>query len=135
MRRAELGASVFHWDRPPDHQLPEARDNQVAAMMRDHVTAAFSSNDYGAIELMESADRLGVRVPKDLSVIGFDDVVLAGLARINLTTIRQPKPELASVAMELLEARIGGTLDGAPEQRTLGVELVVRGSTGPPASS
>jgi len=75
-----------------------------------------------------------VRVPQDLSVVGFDDVVMAGLARINLTTVRQPQPELASRALHLLAARITGELQGAPRRETLGVELIVRGSTAPPSN-
>ncbi|HXD80960.1 MAG TPA: LacI family DNA-binding transcriptional regulator [Candidatus Acidoferrum sp.] len=133
MRRAGLRPAVFHWHRPPDQMPPEIRDRQVDQILRNHTTAAFSSNDYGAIELLESADRLGVRVPQDLSVVGFDDVVMAGLARINLTTVRQPQPQLASRALHLLAGRITGELRGAPRRETLGVELVVRGSTGPPS--
>ena len=74
-----------------------------------------------------------MRVPQDLSVVGFDDVVMAGLARINLTTVPQPQPQLASRALDLLTARITGELQGAPRRETLGVELIVRGSTGPPS--
>jgi DNA-binding LacI/PurR family transcriptional regulator len=133
MRRAGLRPDVFHWDQPPDQMPAEVRDRQVERILRNHTTAAFSSNDYGAIELLDSADRLGVRVPQDLSVVGFDDVVLAGLARINLTTLRQPQPQLASRALHLLSGRISGELRGAPRRETLGIELVVRGSTGPPS--
>jgi LacI family transcriptional regulator len=133
MRGAGLRPDVFHWDRPPDQMPPEVRDRVVDRILRNHTTAAFSSNDYGAIELLESADRLGVRVPQGLSVVGFDDVVMAGLARINLTTVRQPQPQLASRALHLLAGRITGELTGAPRRETLGVELVVRGSTAPPA--
>jgi LacI family transcriptional regulator len=133
MRRAGLRPDVFHWDQPPDQMPAEVRDRQVERILRNHTTAAFSSNDYGAIELLDSADRLGVRVPQDLSVVGFDDVVLAGLARINLTTLRQPQPQLASRALHLLAGRISGELRGAPRRETLGIELVVRGSTGPPS--
>jgi LacI family transcriptional regulator len=132
MDRAGLKPAVFHWDRPPGEVMPEARDQQVEALLHNHITAAFSSNDYGAIELLESADRMGVRVPQDLSVVGFDDVVMAGMARINLTTVRQPQPQLASLAVELLATRINGEQQPAPVRRTLQVELIVRGSTGPP---
>jgi LacI family transcriptional regulator len=134
MRRAGLRPAVFHWERPPDQMPAETRDRQVDQILRNRTTAAFSANDYGAIELLESADRLGVRVPQDLSVVGFDDVVMAGLARINLTTVRQPQPQLASRALHLLAARISGELRGAPRRETLEVELVVRGSTGPPST-
>lgn len=127
-----LEPAVFHWERRPGEALPEAADVQVQALLRYGITAAFSSNDYGAIELLESADRLGVRVPDDLSVVGFDDVVMSGLARINLTTVRQPQPQLANLAVELLASRINGEQQPPPVRRTLQVELIVRGSTGPP---
>lgn len=135
MRRAGLRPAVFHWDRPPDQMPADIRDRQVERILRNRTTAAFSSNDYGAIELLESADRLGVRVPQDLSVVGFDDVVMSGLARINLTTVRQPQPQLASLAMHLLAGRIKGDVRGAPLRETLAVELVLRGSTAPPSAS
>jgi len=133
MQRAKLEATVFHWDRRPGELDRDARDKQVDGILRNRITAVFSSNDYGAIELLECADRLGVRVPEELSIVGFDDVVMAGLARISLTTIRQPKPELANVAVEIIAARVRGELEGPPQRKTLDLELVVRGSTAPPA--
>jgi LacI family transcriptional regulator, galactose operon repressor len=132
MARAHLEPAVFHWDRPPGELQPSARDKQLERILRQRITAVFSSNDYGAIELLECADRLGVKVPQELSVVGFDDVVMAGLARINLTTVRQPQPELASLAVETLAARVQGELEGPPQRKTLSLELIVRGSTAPP---
>jgi len=133
MEQAGLEPTVFHWHRQPGELLRQKRDEQVAEILRGRVTGAFSSNDYGAIELLECADRLGVRVPDDLSVVGFDDVVMAGLARVNLTTVRQPQAELAGIAVETVHARVTGELDGPPQRRTLDVELVKRGSTAAPA--
>lgn len=135
MRAAGLTPNVFHWQRQPGELLRQKRDEQVGEILRSRVTAVFSSNDYGAIELLECADRLGVKVPDDLSVVGFDDVVMAGLARVNLTTVRQPQPVLAEIAVEILDARVQGDLDGPPQRRTLGVDLVVRGSTAAPGPS
>jgi LacI family transcriptional regulator len=134
MERTQLEATVFHWDRPPGQLDRDARDKQLDRILRNHITAVFSSNDYGAIELLECADRLGVRVPEELSIVGFDDVVMAGLARINLTTIRQPQPELAGMAVEMMAGRVEGKVDGPPQRRTLKLDLVIRGSTAPPAS-
>ena len=54
------------------------------------------------------------------------------LARINLTTVRQPQAELAGIAVEILDARVNGVLDGAHQRRTLDVELMLRGSTASP---
>jgi len=132
MERADLVPTVFHWQRQPGELLRQKRDEQVGEIIRSRVTAVFSSNDYGAIELLECADRLGVKVPQQLSVVGFDDVVMAGLARISLTTVRQPQPELASIAVQILDDRLRGDLEGPPQRRTLEVELVLRGSTAVP---
>jgi DNA-binding LacI/PurR family transcriptional regulator len=135
MERASLQPTVFHWDRPPSSLPPEARDRQVDGILHNRITAVFSSNDYGAIELLECADRLGIKVPDELSVVGFDDVVMASLARINLTTVRQPQPELARLAVGILAARVQGEMQGAPLRKTVPLELVVRGSTAPRQSS
>ena len=81
---------------------------------------------------LDVADRLGVNVPDDLSVVGFDDVLMAGLSRINLTTVAQPQEELARQSLALLAARMQGELTGDPVRRTVELELVVRGSTAVP---
>jgi LacI family transcriptional regulator len=103
-------------------------------VLRDGFTAVFASNDLGAIELLEYADRLGIAVPGRLSVAGFDDVLMAGMWRINLTTVRQPQEELARLGVETLAARARGELTGGPVRRTVELELVVRGSTAAPAA-
>jgi len=132
MERSGLSPTIFHWQRQPGELLRQRRDEQVGELVRNRFTAVFSSNDYGAIELLECADRLGVRVPEELAVVGFDDVVMAGLARISLTTVRQPQLELADIAVGMLDARVTGELEGPPQRKTLGVELVMRGSTAHP---
>lgn len=135
MESAGLTSTVFHWERPPGEVLRDARDKQVESILRSGTTAVFSSNDYGAIELLECADRLGVRVPQELSIVGFDDVVMSGLARINLTTVRQPQDLLAGLAVQILADRVEGLLLGPAQRRTLSLELIVRGSTAAPAGS
>ncbi len=92
-------------------------------------TALLCLSDRLAEGALEAADRRGLRVPRDLSVVGFDDGEPAG--RLGLTTVRQPhrhKGELAATALlDLLAGR-------RPEPvRHLPTELVVRASTGPPA--
>ncbi len=96
------------------------------------VTAILSSNDLGAIELLDVADRLGVSVPDNLSVIGLDDVLMAELSRINLKTVAQPQERLARLSVDTLAARLQGELTGDPVKRTVKLELVVRGSTAAP---
>jgi DNA-binding LacI/PurR family transcriptional regulator len=97
----------------------------------DRPTALFVSNDVGAIALQEFIDLHGLHVPEDVSLVGFDNVSLSGLARISLTTVAQPLDELARLGVERLVHRIDGESD-RPGTLTVPVQLVVRGSTGPP---
>jgi LacI family transcriptional regulator len=102
-------------------------------LLRDDpdVTALFCANDLIALGALEAARALGLEVPNDLSVIGFDDIFVSQLVSPPLTTVRQPigllGREAANLAMDLIE---GAT----PTQRwrVLDVELVVRASTAPP---
>ncbi len=137
MAEAGLPQAIFHWRRSPLRLLRNHREVAPEDVLRGsrRMTAIFSSNDLGAIEVLDCADRLGVRVPDELSVVGFDDVVMARLARINLTTVAQPKESLAQLAIETLAARLSGSLRGAPVRRTVELPLVVRGSTAPPRRS
>ena len=95
-------------------------------------TALFVASDVlalGAINALREANR---RVPDDVSVVGFDDIALAPYFDPPLTTVRLPAFELGQAAGRALLDRIA---DRAVAQRTLlPTELVVRGSTGPPAS-
>jgi LacI family transcriptional regulator len=134
MRQAGLSPVVYHWRQAPDTVIYNKREMPVQDVLRGprSATAIFSSNDLGAIELLDVADRLGVSVPDDLSLVGFDNVLLAGLSRINLTTVAQPQDELARLSMATLAARVQGELTGDPIRRTVDLELVVRGSTAAP---
>jgi LacI family transcriptional regulator len=134
MRHAGLSPIVYYWRHAPDTVVHNNREMPVYDVLRGprSVTAIFSSNDLGAIELLDVADRLGVNVPDDLSVVGFDDVLMAGLSRINLTTVAQPQEELARQSLATLAARMQGELTGDPVRRTVELKLVVRGSTAVP---
>ncbi len=89
-------------------------------------SAIFASNDDMAAGVLSYAHRIGLDVPHDLSVAGFDDTPLAQLVWPPLTTIRQPVRELAYAATSQLFAA-----DEAVMHQRLGHELVVRGSTAP----
>ena len=134
MTSASLRPNVVHWQ--PGHAggLRGRREAPLEQALkgRSRVTGIVSSNDLGAVELLDYADRFGIRVPEDLSVIGFDDVAIAGLARINLTTVAQPQSVLAELALATLAARVEGSLKGASVERILDLQLVVRGTTAPP---
>lgn len=97
----------------------------------DPTTAVFASNDLLAVDVLETAEELGFVVPRDVSIVGFDDIQVAGLSRISLTTVAQPCEELARLGIELLLERIEGA-HGPPRQVLLEPSLVVRGSTAPP---
>lgn len=98
----------------------------------DRPTALFTINDMYAIGAYAGARDLGLRVPDDLSVLGFDDLpVLAEVAAPPLTTVRQPLPEMMRVATDQLIGRLEGERTGEPEHVTAAAELVVRRSTAP----
>jgi len=95
-------------------------------------TAIFAASDLMAIGAIRAAAEAGLRVPEDVSVVGFDDIQLAPHVNPPLTTMRQDKLGLGYAAGDALVARVAGA-DDRPSLRTLAVELVVRGSTAPPA--
>ncbi|MGK6318301.1 LacI family DNA-binding transcriptional regulator [Sphingomonas sp. DT-204] len=96
-------------------------------------TAVFASNDEMALGVLVSAMRHRIEVPEALSVVGFDDTPIARMAWPQLTTIRQPNPEMAAAAVDLLV----GPPSGRPSAETASVELpyslVLRDSLSPPA--
>ena len=95
-------------------------------------TAVLCFSDATAFGVVHAASRLGVSVPDDLSVVGFDDVPLASRMTPPLTTIRQDgaaKGRAAAAALVAAIARDRTGSDAPLEQRVLPVELVVRAST------
>lgn len=94
-------------------------------------TAIFAGNDTIAMGVIEAARCLGVQVPSQLSVVGFDDVPAALLVTPNLTTIRQPLREIGETATELLIDYMREPEVPVPKTILLRPELIVRGSTGP----
>ena len=93
-------------------------------------TAIFAAADMMAIGAVRAVAEAGLRVPADVSIVGFDDIQLAGHLNPPLTTLRQDKLGLGAAAGEALVARINGDQD-RPSLHSLPVDLVVRGSTAP----
>jgi LacI family transcriptional regulator len=94
-------------------------------------TAIFCGNDVIALGALDAARRRHVAVPGALSILGFDDISLAGWESFRLTTVRQPLAEMAHAAVRALVRRIEG--DDAPPRRTVfPTELIQRATTGPP---
>jgi LacI family transcriptional regulator len=98
-------------------------------------TAVFVWNDHGAIGFIEACEQAGIAVPGDLSVVGFDNIAMAGLKRISLTTVAQPLDFQAEKAVAMLLDRINGDDTGRPRHLSVPVELRVRGSTAAPRRS
>ncbi|MDT7701686.1 MAG: hypothetical protein QOJ30_4011 [Pseudonocardiales bacterium] len=96
-------------------------------------TAIVAANDRCAVGVLDAFLRAGVRVPQDVSVVGFDDSQLARLHHIDLTTVRQDAARMASLAVGAAAERLD---DGRTDARdiTLDPELVVRGTTAPPVT-
>jgi LacI family transcriptional regulator len=103
--------------------------------LRPRPTAIFASNDDMAAAVVSVAHRRGLDVPRDLSVVGFDDTATATTVWPELTTIRQPIAAMAQAALDLLTRKIRKQRDGeAPSSidRLVAHELVVRQSTAAP---
>jgi LacI family transcriptional regulator len=122
------------WSPPSDRAVVDGVDRRLLEVFTgpERVTAVFASNDLAAIYLQEFADRVELRVPEDLSIVGFDDVAMSGLARIALTTVAQPRDELARLGIATIADRIERKLKGPPRTTLVAVNLVQRRSTAPP---
>lgn len=94
-------------------------------------TAVFAGNDEIALGVIVTARALGLRVPDDLSVVGFDDTSLARMASPPLTTVRQPLREMGGAALRTA-LRLAKGEKAESHHIELATELVVRASTAPP---
>lgn len=98
-------------------------------------TAVFCANDATAYGAMETLAARGLRVPEDISVAGFDDLMLAQMTTPHLTTVHQPFQEMARRAVELLLHQIQPGEDDAPappDTEFFDAELTIRASVAPP---
>ncbi|MET0702519.1 MAG: LacI family DNA-binding transcriptional regulator [Mycobacterium sp.] len=94
--------------------------------MTNRPTAIIAANDMTAFGVISALAARGLRVPEDVSVIGFDGLSLGGRFSPGLTTIRQPIADMGSIAMDLAEKK---AVDGSVEHVVLQPELLVRAST------
>ncbi len=104
---------------------PRARARLQRA--REEVSLVVAANDTVALAALGVLREEGVRVPEEVSLIGYDDIPWAALAHPALTTVRQPLQGLAEAALDLLLGRLEGAAAG-PKRVVLPVELVVRDS-------
>jgi len=110
----------------------EAGVNAAGELLRlpDLPTAIFAANDMVAAGLLGGFDRAGVAVPGDVSIVGYDNISIAHLAHVSLTTVDQPRTEMGRLALELLLDRIDNRRPN--EIRLIEPTLVVRSTTAPP---
>ncbi|WP_323373783.1 LacI family DNA-binding transcriptional regulator [Plantactinospora alkalitolerans] len=134
-RRALAGAGVpiepgliGRGDFNPESAAPLARE---LLKRPDPPTAIFAASDGMALEVLEVAKDLGLTVPGDLSVIGFDNIPESELTEPGLTTVDQSMYQLGYEAARMLKSLVTGDWEG-PRQILLPTSLVVRGSTAPP---
>ena len=92
------------------------------------IDAVFCTNDIVAIGAIDAAKKFGKKIPKDLWVIGYDDIPMAGWDCINLSTVSQPMQEMVDYAVERLLDRISDP-SLKPKNKVLPNQLIVRGTT------
>jgi DNA-binding LacI/PurR family transcriptional regulator len=108
------------------------RDAALELLARPHrPTAIFTCNDLQALGVYQAARELGLRIPADLSVVGFDDLPVAALVNPGLTTVHQPLTEMAVAATEMALA-LGRGEKTSQAGFELATTLTVRESTAPP---
>ena len=108
----------------------EATALQMLNEMPD-VTAVQTFNDLVAIGAGTTLLQQGVRIPDDLSMVGFGNILISEHFRVPLTTMRQPKLRLGFAAFELMNALLAGD---KPDPKRLPAEIVIRESTGKPSA-
>ena len=97
---------------------------------KPNFTAIFCFNDTAAIGAIRALSESGLRIPEDVSVIGFDNILSAAYQRPSLTTIRQPLRAMGTIAARTLLEKIAHPEEHFPEEIVMGPELVVRESSG-----
>ena len=134
--RAAVEEAGVPWEDVPVYECPENVPEEGAAAARvllgmdPRPTALLATSDQLAFGTIEAAREMGLSVPSDVSVVGFDDVPAAAGATPPLTTVHQDHAEKGLLAGRLLVARLGGEEPEAP--KALRTRLVVRKSTATP---
>ncbi|GAB3757471.1 LacI family DNA-binding transcriptional regulator [Microlunatus parietis] len=118
---------------PGDFTFEAGLDAALRLLARpDRPTAICAASDFQALGVIEAARQLGLRVPDDVSAVGFDDLVLASMSSPPLTTVRQPLDQLGAVAVGMLTDLIAG-VEPESHHLELATSLVVRSSTAAPS--
>jgi LacI family transcriptional regulator len=128
---------------PPEYRQPSIssgfpnkgyREMKQLLALREPPTAVFAASDRAALGAMDAIKEVGLRVPEDISLIGFDDLGQAEHALPPLTTVHYAREQMGRLAMNHLLARIDGKTE-EPVRTCVHTELVVRASTAPPEKS
>jgi DNA-binding LacI/PurR family transcriptional regulator len=131
MKRHGLGSGIRI---APGAFTEQGGANGVATLLSKgrRPTAIFVANDLAAVGALHALEEYGLRVPEDVSLVGYDNIALAALGHIDLTTIDQPRLEIGAAAVRLLLERLEG---GRTAARHLLIPpgLVARGTTAPPS--
>jgi DNA-binding LacI/PurR family transcriptional regulator len=126
---AQLGlpeaAQVIEGDFTEDAGRSAARD---LIRNRSDITAIFAANDLAAVGAMGVLEAAGIRVPEDVSVVGYDNSVISDLEMISLTSVEQPIEEFGRASMRLLLEHIEGTRE-RPSSLQFEPRLIVRRTT------
>ena len=133
LRQAEV---PFHEALVTHSDFTYAGGRQVAATLLDRAerpTAIFAACDEIALGIMEEARRRSIKVPEDISLIGFDDTFLAKQSTPPLSTIAQPLLDMGQLAIRTMSQMMNGEVL-ATRHIELATQLVVRDSTAPPAN-
>jgi LacI family transcriptional regulator len=125
--RPELTVQIEGTDSTPKLGYPVGKE---LLTRRTPFTALFAYNDISAIGAVWALREAGLRIPEDVSVVGFDDIPGAAFSNPALTTVRQPLIRMGQIAAQTLVDQIEGRGDYQPEI-AVEAEFVVRASTGP----
>lgn len=131
LAEAEIGYEPRYVAVGTNHKPEAVRLGTELLSLENPPSAIFAGNDAQAIGVFAAATRLGIRIPDDLSVVGFDDLEVAELTDPPLTTVRQPLNDMGELAVDLAisneRLRRGGAV-----RLDLATTLVVRSSTAAP---
>lgn len=120
------------YERPGDYSLGSGREGcRALYVLADPPTAIFAANDEMAFGAINELHRLGLSVPRDVSVVGFDDLFLSEAFHPPLTTVSQPRIAIGQRAMGLLLPMLAGRA-GPAETVVMPTRLEVRATTAPP---
>jgi GntR family transcriptional regulator, arabinose operon transcriptional repressor len=133
-REAGYREALYAWNTPVDRALARRLDPSDAERVRELMTAAgpdaiVCANDRTAAHLMHTLLRLGFSIPRDVRLVGIDDVEYASLLPVPLTTLRQPTRQIGDAAMAAMLDRVARR-DAPTKDVLLHCELVVRASCG-----